>query len=118
MKPSVGRIVHYVSYGTPGGEYHSACRAAVITEVGQWITVETSEPPSFDRSEGRPIRVLEQWFYSDACALAVLNPTGVFFNGAAGVACKHDELPPPDKIAAGERTTYHGGTWHWPERVE
>jgi hypothetical protein len=33
MKPSVGRIVHYVSYGTPGGEYPSVCRAAVITEV-------------------------------------------------------------------------------------
>jgi hypothetical protein len=23
QKPSVGRIVHYVSYGTPGGEYQS-----------------------------------------------------------------------------------------------
>lgn len=31
--PSVGRIVHYVSYGTPGGEYTSECRAAIITEV-------------------------------------------------------------------------------------
>lgn len=29
--PSVGRIVHYVSYGTPGGEYTSECRAAIIT---------------------------------------------------------------------------------------
>jgi hypothetical protein len=33
MKPSVGRVVHYVSYGTPGGEYESTCRAAVITAV-------------------------------------------------------------------------------------
>jgi len=23
MKPSIGRIVHYVAYGTPGGEYPS-----------------------------------------------------------------------------------------------
>lgn len=29
----IGRIVHYVSYGTPGGEYTSECRAAVVTEV-------------------------------------------------------------------------------------
>jgi len=28
--PSVGRIVHYVSYGTPGGEFGSECRAAII----------------------------------------------------------------------------------------
>jgi hypothetical protein len=33
VKPSVGRIVHYVSYGTPGGEYSRECRAAVVTEV-------------------------------------------------------------------------------------
>jgi len=54
MKPSVGRIVHYVSYGTPGGEYKSECRAAVITEVDD------------DRVVG----------------LCVLNPTGQFFNRA------------------------------------
>src|ERR1039457_4289793 len=33
VKPSTGRIVHYVSYGTPGGEYSRECRAAVVTEV-------------------------------------------------------------------------------------
>lgn len=33
QKPSVGRVVHYVSYGTPGGEYQSECRAAVVTEL-------------------------------------------------------------------------------------
>lgn len=35
--PSIGRAVHYVSYGTPGGEYESTCRAAIITEVGEVI---------------------------------------------------------------------------------
>lgn len=112
MKPRVGDHVHYVSYGTPGGEYHSLCRAAIIAEVGQWVTVETETPPSSDRSEGRPIRTLEQWWYAEACALAVINPTGVFFNGAGAVACKRDELPPPDKIVSGERATYLPGTWH------
>jgi len=49
--PSVGRVVHYVSYGTPGGEYSSECRAAVVTEVHR----------------------------EDVVSLAVLNPTGMFF---------------------------------------
>ena len=52
QKPSVGRIVHYVSYGTPGGEYESQCRAAVITAVHTEFLVD----------------------------LAVLNPEGMFFN--------------------------------------
>lgn len=51
MKPTVGRIVHYVSFGTPGGEYTSQCRAAIIAEVGEADT-----------------------------SLVVLNPTGLFFN--------------------------------------
>lgn len=51
QKPSVGRIVHYQSFGTPGGEYTSKPRAAVITEV-----------------------------HSETCvALCILNPTGQFF---------------------------------------
>ena len=49
--PSVGRIVHYVSYGTPGGEYPSVCRAAIITQV---------DP--------------------DSVSLCVLSPDGMFFN--------------------------------------
>ena len=56
MKPSVGRIVHYVSYGSPGGEYGKECRAAVITEV-----------------QGDP---------RTSVGLCVLNPTGQFFNRA------------------------------------
>lgn len=51
--PTVGRIVHYVSYGTPKGEYTSECRAAIVTEV---------DP--------------------HAVGLCVLNPTGQFFNRA------------------------------------
>jgi len=78
MRPSVGRIVHYVSYGTPGGEYTSECRAAIVTDV------PASLAPSGDIS------------------LAVLNPTGMFFNPV----CAQDE------------TERRGGTWHWPERTE
>lgn len=56
--PSVGRIVHYVSYGTPGGEYHSECRAAIVTEVPSAVFGEGQQP----------------------VGLFVANPTGVFLN--------------------------------------
>ncbi len=61
MKPSIGRIVHYVSYGTPGGEYSSACRAAVVTAV------ETSIA-DIDQSEFTTVD------------LFVMNPEGIFLN--------------------------------------
>lgn len=101
-KPGISSAVHYVSHGTPVREdgsqaFRSVCRAAIITEVGAWITVETAEAASFSRSEGRPIRHAEQWYYSDAVQLTVLNPTGQFFN-----ACKHSQA------------AHVGGTWHWP----
>lgn len=82
QKPSIGRVVHYVSFGTPGGEYASECRAAVITEIG---------PGSDPNGVGA----------DDDVSLAVLNPTGMFFNRGLS----HDE------------ETKAGGTWHWPERV-
>jgi hypothetical protein len=55
--PSVGRIVHYVSYGTPGGEYPSVCRAAIVTAVNK---VDSLDP--------------------SGVSLAVLNPSGMFFD--------------------------------------
>ena len=57
-QPSVGRVVHYVSYGTPGGEYTSQCRAAIVTEVD------------------RQMAAGDGWIVG----LCVLNPTGQFFN--------------------------------------
>jgi len=82
QQPSIGRIVHYVSHGTPQQSdgtqaYTSQCRAAIITELAQ---------PEED---------------SDVIGVAVLNPTGMFFNRAA-----YDGSDNPD-----------GGTWHWPEQV-
>lgn len=68
--PSVGRIVHYLSHGTPIREdgtqaYQSVCRAAIVTEV-----------------------------YAEALdlvGLAVLNPTGMFFHSLAAGGCAYDE---------------------------
>ncbi|MFI8660724.1 hypothetical protein ACIGKR_12100 [Rhodococcus qingshengii] len=56
MKPSVGRVVHYQSYGTPNGEYLPEPRAAIITKVGG------------------------QFLDDDTVGLCILNPTGQFFN--------------------------------------
>lgn len=55
QRPSVGRVVHYHSYGTPNGEYQPVARAAIITEVS---------------TNPNDIRV----------SLCVLNPEGMFFN--------------------------------------
>jgi len=66
MKPSVGRVVHYVAYGTPGGEFPSGvCRAATITEVD---------------GHGAPAA-------AESCSILVMNPTGLFFNSHI----QHDE---------------------------
>jgi len=72
--PSIGRVVHYHSYGTPGGEYLPEPRAAVITGIN-------------DAEEQR-------------VHLAVLNPTGMFFN----LDVRFSETPAP-------------GCWSWPPRV-
>lgn len=103
--PKIGDAVHYVAHGTPirpdGTQaYVSACRAALVTEIGAWITVETTAPTSFDRSEGRPIRVAEQWFYDDALVLMVANPSGQFFSPA--IRFRHTLQGIADA----------GGTWH------
>jgi len=58
-KPFVGQTVHYKSYGSPGGEYASVCRAAVITEV-------------LDVYIGG-----QNLGYVNLC---VLNPEGLYFN--------------------------------------
>ncbi|HYS41961.1 MAG TPA: hypothetical protein VEO01_40605 [Pseudonocardiaceae bacterium] len=88
QRPSVGRVVHYVSHGSPvrpdGTQaFTSVCRAADVTEVAD---------PNFGEGETR-------------VGLMVKNPTGLFFHSLADGGCEHDE------------DTKAGGTWHWPERV-
>lgn len=73
--PTVGRIVHYQAFGTPGGEYKSVPRAAVITQV--------SVPGNAESDVG----------------LAILNPTGMFFNPVIQYS---KDLKP--------------GCWSWPPR--
>jgi len=93
MKPSIGRIVHYVSYGTPGGEYTSQCRAAIVTEVDL---------------------VGSKILGGDRIGLCAVNPTGQFFHSLAdGGSRYHQGNPDVDG-----NLLYPGGTWHWPEREE
>jgi hypothetical protein len=75
--PSIGRIVHYVAYGTPGGEFPAGvCRAAIITEIN---------PPQDNPNEPDVDLV------RDNIGICVTNPTGLFFN--RGIP--HDEGKKP-----------------------
>jgi hypothetical protein len=87
--PSVGRIVHYVSYGTPGGEYASQCRAAIVTDL---------------------------YGKTDDVGLAVLNPTGMFFNGPVQHDGGEESWLADGAPLCGDKV-YPGGTWHWPAQV-
>lgn len=52
QKVTVGRIVHYHSYGTPNGEFKPLPRAAIVAEVHE----------------------------NNEVTVCVLNPSGLFFN--------------------------------------
>lgn len=104
--PSVGRVVHYVSYGTPGGEFGRACRAAVITEVGAWLDI-AYEP------QGEGERIVHQQYDTNAVGLSVQNPTGEFFNRGT----KYDGGSPERDPGMCDGAVHNGGTWHWPIRM-
>lgn len=54
MKPTIGRTVHYMRFGSPGGEHKAEPSPAVIVQV---LCEETGK-----------------------CQLFVMNPNGVYFN--------------------------------------
>ncbi len=58
QKPSVGRVVHYVAYGTPNSEHKPEHLAAIITSV---FTLASSGD-------------------EQTVGLCVLDPVGIFFN--------------------------------------
>ena len=114
QQPSVGRIVHYQSYGTPGGEYLPEPRAAIITEVKYVVDTEALKGVDgvieMDSDGGRfiqqhagrefvtPMEALPKKTLVSVC---VVNPTGLFFK---------EDLPFADMPTPGH--------WNWPPRVE
>ncbi|HET9889668.1 MAG TPA: hypothetical protein VFQ42_04130 [Mycobacterium sp.] len=98
QQPSVGRVVHYVSHGTPvrpdGSQaYTKECRAAIITAVepGQpFVKWAGTEPQDAGPEHDAQV------------SLCVLNPAGMFF--------REGPVPYDEDGRA-------GGSWHWPERV-
>ena len=92
---TVGRVVHYVARGSADGKFLPVCRAALVSEVGD-------DP--------------------ETVGLAVLNPTGVFFQPLAdgGVPLDAGQEQAGGgtwvRCARGDRV-YRRGTWHWPEHA-
>jgi hypothetical protein len=106
-KPAVGDSVHYVSYGTPGGEYGKECRAAIVTELTE-VKVNEQNPSG-------------DGICRQAAGLFVANPTGTFHNRGVLQAAGTFTGPAREACAAGARLPvvtcadleFPGGTWHW-----
>lgn len=87
MKPTVGRIVHYQAFGTPGGEYLSVPHAAVVTAADLQFPDGGAKLPKLDDEAAYKV------------ALCVLYPNGQSFK----LAIPYDADGKP-------------GTWRWPPR--
>lgn len=72
MKPTIGRIVHYVAPGSADGTYPPAHRAAIITDAPK---------ANEEIVDGTPVRV----------NLMVFNPTGAHWV----TGCPYDEQAGP-----------------------
>ncbi|MEV3895283.1 hypothetical protein [Streptomyces anulatus] len=94
QRAAIGRMVHYVSHGTPvradGTQaYVATRRAAIVSEVN------VEEPHQVGLNVQNPTGVLHR----------SLAEGGNFLYQPGGVGCS---LPPEER---------RGGTWHWPDRV-
>lgn len=69
--PTVGRMVHYISYGTPNGEYKPEHRAAVITRVAK---------------------------NKKTVGLCIMNPTGLFFNDKVNFGTREGQWHWPELV--------------------
>ena len=96
QQPSIGRVVHYTSYGTPGGEYASKCRAAIVTAVNDGTATLVDMDPANGELSREKVST-----GPGTVSLCVLNPTGLFFN----------------EVVWQDETNHAGGMWHWPERT-
>lgn len=86
QRPTIGRIVHYHSRGSADGVFKPEPRAAVVTGISSDVEIRQD-------GYGRPFAV-------ETISLAVLNPTGFFFN---------EKVPFSVEPRAGH--------WSWPPRT-
>ncbi|MFF1792647.1 hypothetical protein ACFVXQ_00140 [Kitasatospora sp. NPDC058263] len=98
MQPTIGRIVHYHSHGSPvqpdgTQRYPSEPRAAIVTAVPEDLP---DVPKQYPGQGGVPNDGTHEPYW---VSLAVLNPAGLFFDQAVPYA----EEPTP-------------GHWTWPPR--
>lgn len=115
--PTVSRMVHYQSYGTPGGEYLPEPRAAIITEVQVvgdvkaildrgWVLAGThGDGVHLAMTPDGKYIPREETPTTFRVYLAVINPTGIHFNqGPKGEGVPYADVPTP-------------GHWNWPPRA-
>lgn len=74
-------------------------------------------PPSVGRmvhyvNHGMCLAAIIVVVHQTTVGLTAFCPVPTFFDHV-----EQDELPPPARIIAGERSAYRDGTWHWPERT-
>lgn len=109
MRPSVGRIVHYQTYGTPGGEHAPEPIAAIITKVHDIQT-----------QEGELVA-------ADVVDLFAIYPNST--SHKSGVLHASDDAPTPGmwnwppRVEAATAHSHGGhthapGDWNLPPRVE
>jgi hypothetical protein len=86
----VSSLVHWASYGSLGGAYPPACRAAIVTET-------------YDDHHHGP----------DVVSLAVITPWAIEFRRdiRQGRGHRNATLDTTDQCHG---LTYPGGSWHWP----
>lgn len=100
MNPTPGRMVHYVARGSADGKFPCVCRSAIITEVSP----DLNDPYTV--------------------GLAVLNPTGLFFQPIVDGGARYSAGGAPETMViptgafcTNRRRLYPPGSWHEPERA-
>lgn len=81
--PSIGRIVHYISYGTPNGEYKPEHRAAMVTGINY------KDDPMADPLSAKQV---------DSIDIVIFNPTGLFFNQRVNEGTREGQWHWPEVI--------------------
>lgn len=120
VKPTIGRIVIYRSRT---GDYDVPAVVNCTTETLSPKGVEAGHVPPLSSDTHIHLTVFtpgQPGLRHGAEDFKVESPYGRSENVAGCYQewdIPQDQLPPPEKILAGERSEPKPGTWRWPERV-